>query len=567
MIKMTKKILALVMSMLMIFSCMAVSASAEGEDATTPVSITISAPVCEFDQETMTISVAKPENIHYSANDTYYPVEITAAAGEEAVEAVKNEDGSYTISDVELETEYTVTASIVDETNTVEGTASTKVVPAITVPGTAEICDFNEENRTILVEDIDDIIIGGFEYAVGVEIEPAASSQILGDGSTMFFNLEYGTKYTVKAYVIPSADSKIYYSEDNFEVSIKGEQKAPATPVPSAITSSSITVVAAAGCQYALKDADGELVYDWTDSTGKDAIMFDELDAETTYTVAAKKKATNTHYESAEATITVTTKKAGKTGVPTLTLADKSNTSITVDAGAGVEYKLGDGAWQASGEFKGLKADTQYTFYARYTFDAAKEDPSAVSGAFMVKTNAVANFEADEKKIAFSGKDGAYANSEITFTVTGDGPADINKVVYGDTRIVPVSYQVVYGDTTIKETTPFAAPLKVSNSGSFTAENYAEKNVTVKVAFELQEYKGTNADGSANWVSVKNIENSYSVKVGRVDNAMTKITEFFEGILNFLLNTVPAFLAEALQSDVWGRMFELLGSIGGKLGG
>ena len=52
MIKMTKKILALVMSMLMIFSCMAVSASAEGETETTPVSITISAPKCEFDQET-----------------------------------------------------------------------------------------------------------------------------------------------------------------------------------------------------------------------------------------------------------------------------------------------------------------------------------------------------------------------------------------------------------------------------------------------------------------------------------------------------------------------------------
>ena len=97
--------------------------------------------------------------------------------------------------------------------------------------------------------------------------------------------------------------------------------------------------------------------------------------------------------------------------------------------------------------------------------------------------------------------------------------------------------------------------------------SYAEKNVTVKVVFELQEYKGTNADGSANWVSVKPIEGSYTVKVGRVDNAMTKVTEFFEGILNFLLNTVPAFLAEALKSDVWGRMFELLGSIGGKLGG
>ena len=48
---------------------------------------------------------------------------------------------------------------------------------------------------------------------------------------------------------------------------------------------------------------------------------------------------------------------------------------------------------------------------------------------------------------------------------------------------------------------------------------------------------------------------------------MTKITEFFEMIANFLFNTVPAFLAEAMKSDIWGRMLKLLGSLGGALGG
>lgn len=566
MIKFSKKMLALVMSMLMIFSCMAVSASAEGEEATKET-VQISAPVCEFDQETMTISVAKPDNIHHGEN--YYPVDITIAPAEGVTKTV-NADGSVVFSGVVLETEYTVTAALndnVDDTVTVEGTASKKVTPTITVPGTKNICTFSDADRTITATNLPGMTIGGNTFSVVLAIEPSASVMTTSEGKTMFYNLEYGKTYTVKAYVAPSADAKTYYSEDNFTVTVKNKQDAPSTPVPAAITSSSITVIASAGCKYALKDADGEFVYNWTDSEGKSAILFGELAAETTYSVVAKKDATATHYESAEASIKVTTKKAGKTGVPTITLADKTNTSITVDAGKDVEYKLGDGKWQTSGEFKGLKADTQYNIYARFTFDAAKEDPSAVTEAFIVKTNAVANFEADEKKISFKGDDGAYANSEIKFTATGNGPADMNKVVYGDTRIVPVAYKVVFGDATIKDTTPFANPNKVTNNGSFTAEAYAEKVVSVKVTFMLEEYKGKNADGSANWVAVKPIEKSFDVNVGRVDSPMTKITEFFEGILNFLLNTVPAFLAEALQSDVWGRLFDVLGNLGGALGG
>lgn len=473
MIKFSKKMLALIMSVLMIFSCMAVSASAEGETETTET-IQIAAPECTLDKELKTITVKKPANVNH--NDNFYAVEITVAPVEGVV-ASFDAEGNYLYSQLTLGTDYVITATLVD--------------------------------------DVDD----------GVTVAGTASTTV-----------------------------KLLQAQD-----------APATPVPSAITSTSITIVAAAGCQYALKDADGKLIFDWTDSTGKDAIMFDDLDSETTYTVVAKKKATDTHYESAEASITVTTKKAGKTGTPALVLEDKTNNSITVKAEGDVEFRLDNGAWQASGEFKGLKADTQYNIYGRYTFDAATQDPSAISEALIVKTNAAANFEADEKKIAFTGENGAYANSEIEFTVTGDGPADMNKVVYGDTRIVPVSYKVVFGSDEIKAVTAWDTQ-KVKNTGSFTAEAYAEKVVTVKVVFEEQEYKGKNADGTANWKTSKSYEKSFDVEVGRVDSPMTKIIEFFEGILNFLLNTIPNFLAEALQSDVWGKLFEALGKLGAAIG-
>lgn len=558
MIKFSKKILALVLSMLMVFSFMAVSASAEGEGSTetTPVTIQIPDPVISFEQETMSYFVEKPQNIHYPEDgETYYPVEITV---EPEAELIKNEDGSYIIDGVELGTEYTVTATLVDDTNTVAGSSSVKVTPAIKVPGTKDICTFNEENRTILVEKIDTIVVDGKELTVGVVIEPNASSQILGDGSTLFLNLDYATKYTVKAYVTPSADSETYYSEDNFEVEVKGQQEAPKSPVPTAITSTSITIDASAGCEYTIDTTPAQT----KKSEGNAAVVFEDLEPETKYTIVAQKPAVEGYYASEKVTISVTTKASGITEIPAIALEDKSNTSITVTAVEGAEYKLNDGAWQNSNVFTGLKAGTQYNIYTRFKFDAAKQDPSAISDALIVKTNADVNYEADADKITFSANDGAYANTEISFTVSGDGPADMNKAVYGDTRIVPVSYKVVYGEETLKDVTAFANASKVSNSGSFTpAEEYAEKSVKVIVTFAVEECKGSE------WVTAGDaIEKEFTVQVGRVDGPMTKVTEFFETIANFLFNTLPAFLTQAMQSDVWDALFDALGKLGGAIG-
>lgn len=563
MIKFSKKILALVLSLLMMFSFMAVSASAEGE-STEPaetVTIQIPAPVCKFDQKTMTITIAKADNIAYGEGEDkyYYPVEFTAA-DDAAIALVPNADGSFVIENVELGTEYTITATLNDTKDddvTVAGTASTTVVPTITVPGTKDICTFNEENRTIIVEKIDSIIVDGKELAAGVTIEPEASSQTLGDGTTMFLNLDYATKYTVKAYITPSADSETYYSEDNFEVTIKGQQEAPKTPVPTDRTSSSITIDASAGCEYTIDTTPAQT----KKSEGNAAVVFEGLDPETKYTITAQKPAVEGYYASEKITISVMTKAAGITDIPVIVLEDKTNTSITVTAVKDAEYRLSTGTWQSSNVFTGLKAGTQYNIYTRYKFDAAKQDPSAISEALIVKTNTAENYEAAADKIAFSANNGAYANTEISFTVSGDGPADMNKAVYGDTRIIPVAYEVVYGEETIKEFSLFSGQ-KVSQSGSFIpAEKYAEKTVKVIVTFSKEELKGSD------WVYAgEQFNKEFSVQVGRVDGPMTKITEFFEMIANFLLNTLPAFLVQAMQSDVWGALFAALGKLGGSIG-
>lgn len=584
MIKFSKRILALIMSMLMIFSCMAVSASAEGEGTepdtgateTTPVTIQIPAPVCKFDMATMTINVAKPDNIAYPAegeNKVFYPVELTAVAGEKAVTLAPNADGSFDICDVEFGTEYTVTAKLVDNEDdnvTVEGTASTKITPAITLPSIKDNCEFDAEKRTITVKEPSNVVIDGAEYIVGVMIQPEADSKILGNGDTVFSNLEYGKKYTVKGYVYLSAESDAIYTTENFEVTIDKQQSKPATPVPTAITSKSITIKAEKGVKYIISDGENTPVYL---EDGKTAIEFKDLKPFTQYTITAQRPAMEGFYASEIVSISVKTKKAASTDVPKLSLVDKSNTSITVEADIpNVEYKVNNGAWQASGVFKNLSADTQYTFYARVKFNATEQEESTVSAPLIVKTNATANYVADENKIAFSCKDGQYANTKISFTVTGDGPANMNNVVFGDTRIIPVSFVVKFGEDVIGEGT--FTDKKLSQTGSFTpAEAYAEKSVNVIVTFRQEKFKGTDADGNANWVAygekVEDItfDKTFSVKLGRVDGAMTKITEFFEMIANFLFNTVPAFLAEAMKSDIWGRMLKILGQLGGALGG
>ncbi len=399
----------------------------------------------------------------------------------------------------------------------------------------------------------------GETYELEVAINPDADVFVSfdKDGNYLFSQLEYGKTYTVTVSVVdPDTEDKTEIKGSvSASVTLKNKQSAPTAVVPFEITSKSIKITVVKDYLYMLADAEGNVIYDWEAAKASGAFEYDKLEENTTYVISVKIPENATHYESDAVSISAMTKLSGKTGTPEFGLADKTENSITLTKLDGVEYSLDKSKWQKSNVFTGLTKDTQYTIYARFAFDAAKEDPSAISEALVVKTNAKANYEANKKKIAFSAENGQYANGNITFSVTGDGPANMSEAIYGDTRIVPVAYTVVFGSETIKETTAMSGS-KLSESGSFTAPDYAEKVVTVKVTFINEEYKGNS------WVAVSEFTESYEITIGRPGDTGTKILEFFEGILNFLLNTVPAFFTEALKSDVWGRLFEVIGNIG-----
>ena len=401
------------------------------------------------------------------------------------------------------------------------------------------ICTLNAENKSIMVQ----------KPAEGVSITIKPTADSITDektGNILFYGLKDGTEYVITAAIV--VDGEVLTSTAT--VKLLKTQAVPSAPVCEKRTATSLKISKVAGCEYKITDAEGNPVNgsDWGDT-----VLFENLTAETFYVIYARKaEVKNEYYASEAVSLSVKTLKAGEAvAVAKPVLLDKTNTTITVKAEAGVQYSIDGGkTWQSSGDFKNLKASTSYTIVARKVFDASVQEANPMSEGLTVITNSRASYEASLTRCTFKAQDGKrYANENVKITVTGDAPADLNTVQYGDTMYAPASFEAAGTKA------DFVGTTKVGTGTFLPGEANADKTVVVTVTYNKLKYVG---DG---WAQVGTVTEKYTVKIGPVNNTMTKIKEGLETVLNFLLNTVPKFISDALKSDIWGKIGDLIGKL------
>ncbi len=207
----------------------------------------------------------------------------------------------------------------------------------------------------------------GYEY----KIEGGA-----WQSSPTFTGLKPGTSYKVyqrvaaKGYYAPSASSPALI--------ITTRQRgpaAPAAPIATIRAATSFKVKTYAGYEYKINNGP------WQKSA-----TFTGLKPGTAYKVYQRVAATATHNASnpSEA-LTITTRLRGPAAPAAPVATIRTTTSIKVKTVAGYEYRIGNGAWQTSATFTGLKSGTTYKIYQRVA-QTDTHNPSDSSPALTVST-------------------------------------------------------------------------------------------------------------------------------------------------------------------------------------
>ena len=510
----SRKTLAVLIAMLVAFSCMATAFAADAVRPAAPEAIKVLAAFSD------TIVIEEIEGCEYA---------ILAYAEDDTVDAALAEYADDTVFDgLEAETKYAVYARLAATDTELAGESATVDVTtgAADADPAVEIADeditVNHELRNIVCSP-KIVEYNGQTYVVKYEIAPNAGvdTSSLADGSVKFGNLVAGSAYAITAKITVAG---IEFKSEAVTKTLKLAQNSPATPVPTKVTGTSIEVKAmdkSVVYACAVKGSTDELVWVTTN-------VFKDLAPETEYVIYAKYPSNDTYLESAPVYIELTTLKASAGVAPQPVLLDKNNTSVKLGAGDNIatEFSIDGGkTWNKTGVFTGLTANTKYDFVARYVFDAAKQDASGISESVSVITNKRANYEAAISNCKFeittNGK--VYAKSSFNFSIKGDSYAEANQ--YGDTRLIPVAWEYADQNDTFTGNA-------ISADGMIETPETSQ-DITVEVTYELQKFDGTN------WITVENKTADYSVHVSPEYNA---IKAFFEAFLSFLLDTLPKLI-------------------------
>lgn len=404
---------------------------------------------------------------------------------------------------------------------------------------------------------VDPIYVDETKAVITISPSTGIETLALENGSTRFDGISTGKTYTITATVTTATDS----GSSTVSVSVKKSQAAPASPVAKSITTNTITIVAMAGCEYAIQNAgDDESISAYSEN-----VVFSSLLPGTKYTIFARKKETKDCYAGATSSVTVTTLKEATGDAPDKpVLLDKTNKTITVKEVENVEFSIDGTNWQTSGEFKGLAAGKLYGIVARYIYDATVEEAGPQSEPLQVKTNTRESYKASIGSCTFKASEGErYSNENIKITVTGDAPSDLTNPQYGDTRYTPAYYVV----DTAKPARTFTSSDGKVFVGNFTPDslgdgNKANKTIKIVVTYTISKYDG------GKWVTLEGKEESatYSVELGPQKTFFTGIAQALESFLNLILNTIPGAIADFFNgqqfSDMWDGVLGLMGGLG-----
>lgn len=401
------------------------------------------------------------------------------------------------------------------------------------------------KNRGIVYEDTSyPITYQAYESNSGDRLDATQTS----DGNYTIFTLPLNVSNVT--YII-SGFAKIndaaFQVVKNYKITIKNSQAAPSAPVPTAITSTSITLKTVSGAEYKLGNGA------WQKSAA-----FTRLTPDTQYTVYVRYAETETAYASSAVSAAITTYKVASTKpAQQPKLIDKTKNSITVGVlgsdgkvDPNYEYSKDEGkTWQKSGVFTGLTANTMYSFIAREIFDASAQDPNPAGDPIRVVTNEKDAYVASIDKATFKitsqpHDDGIYAGDTVGFKVTGDTRANVNDRQYGDTRFVPAEFKATQDKINL---TP------ISN-GTGTITTTGKATVTVTVSFDKEKYTGTEENGG--WVKIGSETRTFTFTVKEEYNGVKK---FFEKFLNIVLDTIPGIIAKILEMDLLGKLIGLIG--------
>lgn len=203
-----------------------------------------------------------------------------------------------------------------------------------------------------------------------------------------------------------------YASNPTEALTIPARPESPTAPTVKDKTDKSITINTADDVQYQLGKKD-----QWQNGTDG-SLTFDNLEAETTYTIYARIPANSSQFASAEASTEVTTKSSAAEA-PAVEPATVTDTTIALPHDATWEYSTDQQNWNDTHEFTGLTAATKYTYYVRVKeTDTAEASKVATVNVWTAHAAPVENegYSIDYTAETLTVEDGYEINTAEDFT-------------------------------------------------------------------------------------------------------------------------------------------------------